>query len=354
MLEERDYSPMEQKKLNPPINSLFLFERRKFVTLICWAAPMIVGWPVAGRAQRLGTEKRIAILMSNAEADPEGEARIAAFRQSLEKLGWTDGHNLRIETRWAAANIDRIHSFTTELIALAPDLIVGNSSPVVATLSQATRTIPIVFVLVNDPVDLGVVESLERPGRNVTGFTFMELPLVGKVLHLLKQAVPSMTTAALVFNPDATPSFAKHLSSLEAAPSNAVKLVGAPVRNIEELEPLLSGFGPGLGLIVPADSFNLANLRSIAQLVARRKLPAISVYRQFTVEGGLMSYGPDTIDVFRRSAAYVDRILKGARPADLPVLAPVNFNFAINLQAARSLDLDVPSDLLALANEVIE
>jgi putative tryptophan/tyrosine transport system substrate-binding protein len=336
------------------MNNRLLMGRRKFVTLICWVTPVAIAWPVASRAQRLGTQKRIAILMSNTEADPEGKARIAAFRQALEHLGWTDGRNLRIEIRWAAANIDRVRSFTAELIALAPDLIVGNSSPVVTTLTQATHTIPIVFVLVNDPVDLGVVESLERPGHNVTGFTFMEPPLIGKVLTLLKQAVPSMTVAALVFNPEATPSFARHLHSLETSSSNIMKLVGAPVHNIDELEAHLSGLGPGLGLIVPADSFNLANLRSIAQLVARRKVPAISVYRQFTIDGGLMSYGPDTIDVFRRSASYVDRILKGASPGDLPVLAPVNFNFVINLKVARSLDLDVPTDLLALANEVIE
>jgi len=354
MLEDRDHSLVERNELNRRMNRRLVMGRRKFVTLICWATPITMVWPVASHAQRPATQKRIAILMSNTEADPEGKARIAAFRQALENLGWIDGRNLRIEIRWAAANIDRVRSFTAELIALAPDLIVGNSSPVVATLSQATHTIPIVFVLVNDPVDIGVVESLERPGRNVTGFTFMEPPLIGKVLSLLKQAVPSMTVAALVFNPDATPSFARHLSSLEAAYSNIMKLVGTPVHNIDELEAHLSDLGPGFGLIVPADSFNLANLRSIAQLGARRKVPAISVYRQFTIDGGLMSYGPDTIDVFRRSASYVDRILKGASPADLPVLSPVNFNFVINLKTARSLDLDVPTDLLALANEVIE
>jgi putative tryptophan/tyrosine transport system substrate-binding protein len=167
---------MEQNQLNRDLHGRLLMGRRKFVTLICWATPLTIAWPAVARAQRLGTQKRIAVLMSNTEADPEGKARIAAFRQALENLGWTDGYNLRIEIRWAAANIDRVRSYTAELIALAPDLIVGNSSPVVANLSQATHTIPIVFVLVNDPVDLGVVESLERPGRNVTGFTFMEPP----------------------------------------------------------------------------------------------------------------------------------------------------------------------------------
>ena len=334
--------------------SPFLLERRKFVTFICWATTATIAWPVANRAQQLDTRRLVAILMNNAETDPEGKARIAAFRQGLQTLGWIEGRNLRIESRWAGANMDLVRSFTTELVALAPDLIVVNSSPVVATLSQATRTIPIVFVLVNDPLDLGVVASLERPGGNVTGFTFMERPLIGKLLELLKQAVPSTKVAAFVFNEDATPSFAKHLNSIEADPSNAVKLIGAAVRNVDELEARLANLGPGVGLIIPADSFNLANLRSIAQMTVRHKMPAVSVYRQFALDDGLMSYGPDTIDVFRRSASYVDRILRGARPADLPVLAPVNFQFVINLKAAKSLGLDVSGDLLAVANEVIE
>jgi len=334
--------------------SPFLLGRRKFVTFICWATTAVIAWPVANSAQQLGTRRLVAILMNSAETDPEGKARIAAFRQGLQTLGWIEGRNLRIESRWAGANMDLVRSFTTELVALAPDLIVVNSSPVVATLSQATRTIPIVFVLVNDPLDLGVVASLERPGGNVTGFTFMERPLIGKLLELLKQAVPSTKVAAFVFNEDATPSFAKHLNSIEADPSNAVKLIGAAVRNVDELEARLANLGPGVGLIIPADSFNLANLRSIAQMTVRHKVPAVSVYRQFALDDGLMSYGPDTIDVFRRSASYVDRILRGARPADLPVLAPVNFQFVINLKAAKSLGLDVSGDLLAVANEVIE
>jgi len=329
--------------------------RRQFVTFLGAVAAAAFAWPLSTSAQQSDRIKLVAILMSSTENDPEGRARIAAFRRGLKELGWIEGRNLRIETRWAGADIDRIRAFTAELIALAPDVIVGNSSPVLATLHQATRAIPIVFVLVNNPIGLGIVESLARPGGNVTGFSFMETSLIGKWLDLLKQ-VPGVNLALLLFNPDMTPNFSEDMRSLETRPDHAVKLVGAPVHESDELEPLVSGLAreQGGSLIVPADSFNLAHLDMIARLAAQFKVPALSIYRQFVINGGLMSYGPDGRDIFRRSASYVDRVLKGANPADLPVQAPVVFNLVINLKAASSLGLDIPTNLLALADEVIE
>jgi putative tryptophan/tyrosine transport system substrate-binding protein len=243
------------------------------------------------------------------------------------------------------------------MVKLAPDLIVANGTPFVEALHQATRSIPIVFVLSNDPVGLGHVASMARPGGNITGFIFMELSLIGKWLELLKQMAPGLSRTALLFNPDTTPYYVPYLRSIETAPSPMpLELKGAPVRDAAELEGLIKSIAQEAGgsLISPAGPFNIIHDRAIAGLTERLRLPAISIYRQFVMDGGLMAYGPESADVFRRSAEYVDRILKGESPADLPVQAPTKFSFIINLKTAKLLGLTPPPTLLALADEVIE
>jgi putative ABC transport system substrate-binding protein len=325
--------------------------RREFLTFLGGTA----AWLPAARAQQSGPVRRIGVLMGVARDEPEGQARIRALREGLEKLGWVDGHNLRIEERWADGGIDSVRAYTAEMVKLSPDLIVANGTPFVEALHQATRSIPVVFVLSNDPVGLGHVASLAKPGGNITGFIFMELSLIGKWLEILKQAAPSVTRSALVFNPDTTPYYLPYLSSIEATPL-PLALKGAPIRDAAGLEALIQSIArePGGSLISPAGPFNVIHDRTIAQLVERLRLPAISIYRQFAVDGGLIAYGPESADVFRRSAEYIDRILKGESPADLPVQAPTKFSFVINLKAAKLLGLTMPPTLLALADEVIE
>jgi putative ABC transport system substrate-binding protein len=325
--------------------------RREFLTFLGGTA----AWLPAARAQQSGPVRRIGVLMGVARDEPEGQARIRALREGLEKLGWVDGHNLRIEERWADGGIDSVRAYTAEMVKLSPDLIVANGTPFVEALHQATRSIPVVLVLSNDPVGLGHVASLAKPGGNITGFIFMELSLIGKWLEILKQAAPSVTRSALVFNPDTTPYYLPYLSSIEATPL-PLALKGAPIRDAAGLEALIQSIArePGGSLISPAGPFNVIHDRTIAQLVERLRLPAISIYRQFAVDGGLIAYGPESADVFRRSAEYIDRILKGESPADLPVQAPTKFSFVINLKAAKLLGLTMPPTLLALADEVIE
>jgi putative ABC transport system substrate-binding protein len=327
--------------------------RRKFIAFLTGAA----AWPLVARAQQSDRIRRIGVLMGVAKDEPEGLARVAAFREGLEKLGWIEGHNIRIEYRWADGGIDSVRAYAAEMVKLAPDLIVANGTPFVDALHQATRSIPIVFVLSNDPVGLGHVASMAKPGGNITGFIFMELSLIGKWLELLKQIAPGLTRTALVFNPDTTPYYLPYLRSIEAAPSlMPLDLKGAPVRDAAELEGVIESIAREASgsLISPAGPFNIINGRTIARLAERLRLPAISIYRQFVVDGGLMAYGPESVEIFRRSAEYVDRILKGESPADLPVQAPTKFSFIVNLKTAKSLDLTPPPTLLALADEVIE
>jgi putative tryptophan/tyrosine transport system substrate-binding protein len=327
--------------------------RRKFVALLGGAAV----WPLAARAQQAARMRRIGVLMSFSENEPEGQTRMRALQQGLQELGWT-GLNLQVDTRWAGGDINRMQNYAAELVGLAPDLIVGNSTAAVSALQRATRSIPIVFVLiVNDPVDAGFVSSIARPGGNITGFTYFQLPLIGKWLELIKQTVPGLRRAALLFNPDLTGYYYKVLSSFGSSQQSVtVELEGKAVRNITELEGVIAAFArdSGSAILVPADPFIGNNLGAIARLASRLKLPTVSIYRQYVVEGGLMSYGPDTADIFRRSASYVDRILKGQKPADLPVQEPIIYNFAINLRSAKTFGLEVPPTLLALADEVIE
>jgi len=328
-------------------------KRRDFISMI----GAVSTWPLVARAQQGERVRRIGVLMSLGQSDPEGQARIKAFLEGLQALGWIEGRNLQIEYRWGGGSEDRIRAYAAELVRLAPEVIVGNSTPVIAALHRETNSIPIVFVLVNDPVGNGFVANYARPGGNITGFTFLEVSMIGKWLELLTQVAPDTRRAALLFNPDLTPYFEKFLRASELVQrSTAVTIQREPVHDWAELQQTVTEVArePGSSLILPSDPLIVSNLFPIAQLAAQLKVPAITIYRQYVVDGGLMSYGPDTSDIFRRSASYIDRILKGDKPADLPAQAPSVYTFVINLQAAKTLGLEVPPKLLSLAEEVIE
>jgi putative ABC transport system substrate-binding protein len=330
----------------------FLRSRREFITLIGGA----VAWPLTTHAQQSGRMRRIGVLMGVAD-DPEGQARLMALKQGLQELGWTDGRNIQMETRFAGADAGRVRTDVAELVALEPDVIVANTTPVIRALRQATSSIPIVFAAVNDPVDQGVVSSLARPGGNITGLALIEFTMVGKWLELLNEAAPVVARAALMFNPDMAPYYYVYLRSLETVPrSLAVEVAAAPVRGTAEIEGAIAKLGRdrGSGLIVPPDPFTIVHHELIMRLAMHHRLPAVYAYRSYVAQGALMSYGPDPYDLFRRSASYVDRILKGEKPADLPVQQPTKFELAINLKTAKLLGLQFPDKLLALADEVIE
>jgi putative ABC transport system substrate-binding protein len=326
--------------------------RRQFITLLGGAAAC----PLAARAQQIERVRRIGLLMGTAD-DGEGQARVRALKQGLQELGWTDGDNIQIETRFGTADAGRIRAHAAELMALGPDLIVANSTPVLRALRQATSSIPIVFVAVNDPVEQGFVSSLAHPGGNITGFALIDFQIVGKWLEMLKEAVPGVSRVVLMFNPDTSPHYYVYLRSFEAEPrSIAVEVTAAPVRNTAEVEEAIAKLGrePGGGLIVAPDAFTVVHHQLLIRLAQQHRLPAVYMYRTYVAEGALMSYGPDPYDNFRRSASYVDRILKGAKPADLPVQQPTKFELAINLKTGKALGLQIPDSLLALADEVIE
>jgi len=328
-------------------------KRRTFIGLLGAAAVL----PVAARAQRASGQPRIGVLMTPAENDPESQARIAAFQQGLAEFGWKDGQNVRIEYRWSASSAELIKQYADELVALAPDVILANGTPAVRALQKNTSTIPVVCALVQDPVGLGLVKTLSRPGGNITGFTFVNAELIGKWIGLIKDVVPSVTRSALMFNPNTTPFFYDFLREIEATRrAIGIDLVALPVGAPNEIDAAVNTLSkqPGSSLIVPPDPFNVAHIKKIAQLTLQARLPAVSVYRPFAVEGGLMTYGPDTADIFYRSAAYVDRILKGANPSELPVQQPTKFQFIVNLKTAQSFALTVSPTLLATADEVIE
>ena len=328
--------------------------RRDFIAAL---GGSLVAWPLASDAQPGQPMRRVGVLMTPAESDPESQARLAAFRQGLQKLGWTEDRNVRIDYRWGNGDNKRIQTYAAELVGLAPSVIVANGTPAVEALRQTTRSVPVVFALVMDPVGLGYIESFARPGGNVTGFTFIDFSLIGKWMEMLKTAAPALSWAALVHNPTVTPFYAAYLRSQEAAlVSKAMQLKAAPVRDVTELEATIADVArvPGGSLVVPPDPFNVVHLERTAQMALRLGLPSISVYRKFADAGGLMSYGPDTADIFRRSAGYVDRILNGTHPADLPAQTPDKFELTINLKTAKALGLDMPPSLLATASDVIE
>jgi putative ABC transport system substrate-binding protein len=329
-------------------------KRRAFLQAIGGTA---AGLPLLARAQQSGKQRTVGVLMTVAESDVDSQKRIGAFRQGFADLGWTDGQNVRIEYRWAAGRVDLIQKYAAELVASAPDVILANSTPVVAALQKLTNSIPIVFALANDPVGLGFVRSLSRPGGNITGFTFINPALIGKWRGLLGELKPGVTRAALLFNPATAPFYRSFLAEIEAARQpGAAAVIPMPIAAAGELAPAITDFArtAGGGLLIGPDPFTIVHIKEISRLIQQARLPAISVYRPFPAEGGLMAYGPDTADIFRRSAAYVDRVLKGGNPAELPVQEPDKFEFIVNLKAAKALGVDLPPTLLATADEVIE
>jgi ABC-type uncharacterized transport system substrate-binding protein len=327
--------------------------RREFIALLHGAA----AWPLAARAQQPDRMRRIAVLMNNAEDDPEGQTCAAAFRQGLQALGWTEGQNLRIDWRWMEGDVGRIRGAVAELVQAAPDIIVANGRVNLSEAVQVIRSIPIIFVLVNDPVGQGFISSLARPGGNVTGFTFVEYAIFGKSLELLKKVAPAVTRVGFIFNPDMSAYYDQFLPAFETqARQYSIALTVARVATEAEIDAAVAKLAaaPGGGLMVPPDAYTLVHRNLIVRSTAQHRIPAIYSYRQVIKEGGLMSYGPETSDIFRRSASYVDRILKGANPAELPAQAPAKFEFAINLKTAMTLGLTVPPTVIALADEVIE
>jgi putative ABC transport system substrate-binding protein len=340
-----------------------MMKRREFITLVGGAA---AAWPLAARAQQAERMRRIGVLIGAAvdADDPDVQANIAAFLQRLQQLGWTDGGNVRIDYRWGAGNADNIRKYAAELVALAPDVILVNGTAVMAPLLQATRTLPIVFTAVADPVGAGFVDSLARPGGNTTGFMQFEYNLSGKWLELLKQIVPGLTRAAILRDAAISSGTGQFGAIQSVAPSLGVELSPINMRDAGELERAVvafarSGLANGAstsngGLIVTGSALSLLHRELIIALAARHKLPAVYYRRYFVTSGGLVSYGYDLADQFRRAAVYVDRILKGEKPADLPVQAPTKYELAINLKTAKALGLEVPPTLLARADEVIE
>jgi putative tryptophan/tyrosine transport system substrate-binding protein len=327
--------------------------RRKFLATLGGAA---VAWPLAARAQQPDRMRRIGLLLPAAADDPEWQARVGAFQQALALLGWTIGRNVRIDTRWGTTSAAEIRRQAAELAALAPDIILAGGASSVGPLLQATRTVPIVFALGVDPVGAGVVDSLARPGGNATGFMAWEFSIAGKWLELLKQIAPGVTRVAVLR--DASQAFATSLFAVmqAVAPSLGVEVIPVNMRDASEIEQSVGTFArsPNGGLIPVASAAAMRHRELILTLAARHKLPAIYWERFFVTAGGLMSYGADLVGQFRQAAGYVDRILKGEKPADLPVQAPTKYELVINLKTAKALGLEVPPTVLARANEVIE
>ena len=327
--------------------------RREFITLLGGSA---VTWPLAARAQQPDRMRRLGMLMNRAADDPRGQVELAAFQQALQQLGWSDGRNIRIDTRWGENDVDRDRGYAAELVALAPDLILASGTLSVAALRHATRTLPIVFVEVSDPVGAGLVDTLARPGGNITGFKKHEYSLSGKWLELLKEIAPRLTRAA-VLRDSANPAAIGQFGAIQAvATSLGVELRPVDIRDASEVESAVAAFANSAngGLIVQPSASTWVHHDLIIALAARHKLPAIYWSRDEVTGGGLISYGPDLVDQLRRAAEYVDRILKGKKPADLPVQAPTKYELVINLKTARALGIEVPPTLLARADEVIE
>jgi ABC-type uncharacterized transport system substrate-binding protein len=325
--------------------------RREFMSLIGGVAAT---WPLGARAQQGERMRRIGVLMNVAADDAEGQARLAAFVHDLQQLGWTDGRNVRIDVRWVAGDPRLFHRYADELLALAPDAILASATPSVQALQQVTRTVPIVFANVGDPVAMGVVTSLARPGGNTTGFTPHEYGFAAKWLELLKEIAPRVTRVAVLRDLTIGPA---HLSAIQTvAPSFGVELSVVDVRDVGEIERTIAAFArsSNAGLIVTPSTSALIHRDLITMLAARHRLPAVYSFRYFVTRGGLVSYGANATDQYRRAAGYIDRILKGEKPADLPVQAPIKYELVINLKTAKALGLTVPDTLLARADEVIE
>jgi putative ABC transport system substrate-binding protein len=326
--------------------------RRSFITLFGGAA---AAWPLAARAQQPERIRRIVFLHGRSENDPEEQVRVVAFQEGLASLGWTENRNVKIEHRFSGGELARIQDYTAEVVSSPPDVIVANGSPVIAALKQATRTIPIVFSVVNDPVGQGFVASLSRPGGNITGFSYVDFPMIGKWLEVLKEIAPNLKRITLMFNPQTAPYYSRFFREFGATAARA-ELSETPVRNAAEIEAAIAMFArePAGGLIIGPDPFTNTQRGLIMALAERHRLPAIYGFAQFVREGALISYAPDATETVRRSASYVDRILKGEKPADLPVQAPTKYELVINLKTAKALGLTMPDTVLARADEVIE
>jgi putative ABC transport system substrate-binding protein len=330
-----------------------MMQRRKFITFLGGAS---AAWPLAARAQQGDRIRRIGMLMGLAESDPEGQRWAQTFIQALQELGWRSGTNVRIDLRWAT-DLDHMRTFAKELVELQPDLIQVTTTPATAEVLRQTRTIPVVFSVVSDPVGWGFVQNLPRPGGNATGFINIESSLSGKWVELLKEIAPRVTRVAMLFNPATAPQTAYYRGPLEAAAASlGIAAMTAPIRETAEVETAITALGqdPHAGLIALPDIFVTAHRDLIISLAARHHVAAIYPLRLFVRAGGLVSYGVDLPDLQRRAAGYVDRILKGATPADLPVQLPTKFELAVNLKTAKGLGLTVPPTLLATADELVE
>jgi putative ABC transport system substrate-binding protein len=328
-------------------------KRREFITLLGGAA----AWPLAAKAQQAERMRRIGLLMLGDENDPVWKPGVSAFTQALADLGWTDGRNVRMDLRWYGDDINRIRALAQELVALQPDIIVTASTPATVAVQRETRTIPIVFATVADPVASGIVARLDRPGGNVTGFANWEASLGGRWLELLSEMAPGLKRAAIMFNPDINPVSAYFMPSFEtAARSLKVEAITAPVHDEVEIEAAIIALGrkPGGGLVVTADAFVIAHRAVIILAAARNNVPGVYLLSEAARDGGLLSYGPDQVDNLRRPATYVDRILRGAKPGDLPVQFPTKFEMVVNLKTAKALGLTVPPSIMLRADEVIE
>jgi putative tryptophan/tyrosine transport system substrate-binding protein len=331
-----------------------LIGRRKFLATLGGAAVL---WPFAARSQQPAERmRRIGVLMNIAADDPQARARIEAFLQGLQPLGWTVGRNLQVDARWAAADAGLFRRYATELVTTAPDVILASTTAAVAPLRQATRTIPIVFTITVDPVGAGFVASLARPGGNTTGFLLYEYSISGKWLELLKQIAPGVTRAAVLRDSALASGIGQFAAIQAVAPPFGVELSPVDVGDVGEIEQAVAAFAqePNGGLIVTGSPSQAVHRKLIVTLAAQHRLPAVYPFRYMATEGGLIAYGPEIIDQYRRAASYVDRILKGEKPANLPVQAPTKYELVINLKTARALGLTVPETLLARADEVIE
>ena len=327
--------------------------RRDFIKVIVGSA---AGWPLGALAQQPERKRPIGVLMSTSADDKEGQARLNAFVQSLRELGWIDGHNARIDIRWGAGDVERIRKYVAELVALTPDVMLVSGGSLVGHLLQATRTVPVVFTQTPDPVGAGFVDTLARPGGNATGFSNFDYNISGKWLELLKQIAPGMTRVAVIRDPG-TPQGIGQFSAVNAvAPSLGIDVSPINASELREVERAVTALAkaPNGGLVVTGSTFAINHREQIVKLASQHKLPAIYPLRFFVPAGGLISYGPDPIDPHRRAAGYVDRILKGEKPGDLPVQAPTKYELVVNLKTAKALGLSVPQSILSRADEVIE
>jgi len=328
--------------------------RREFVKAIIGST---ASWPLVAHAQQPERMRRVSVLIGLAEKDPEGVNRAKAFRLGMRDLGWIEGRNVQVEYRFTGSNLESINKHVAEVVRLAPDVIVANSTPVLAALRAATSAIPIVFVVVNDPVGQGFISSLAHPGGTITGFSFIEFEIIGKWINLLRDIKPNLSRVALMFNPGTAPYYDAYLRSFKASPQRtSVEVDAVYVRSVAEIDLEIAKLGrePDSGLIAASDPYILAVRGAILKAADQHRVPIISPYRQFVIEGSLISYGPDPADLFRRSTSYVDRIFKGESSGNLPAQSPIRFELVVNLKTAKALGLAVHDSFLQLADEVIE